>query len=77
MQGLAREIFTDAGKYVIHFGTSPAVAVEEAHRVEHAIAASKNLPPPSALPAVIATSPGNDVIVSSTGNQLVCIIPGQ
>ena len=29
-QGFGKELFTDAGKYVIHFGDKPAAAAEQA-----------------------------------------------
>jgi hypothetical protein len=28
-QGFGKELFTDAGKYVIHFGDTPKVAAEQ------------------------------------------------
>ena len=38
-QGFGKELFTDAGKYVIHFGQAPQEAAEQVERhsnVEHA-----------------------------------------
>lgn len=66
--GFAREIFTDAGKYVVHFGYAPNTAAAMAEKTL-AIRSGKedvHVTPLARLRTEVA------VIPSVTGNQLVC-----
>lgn len=65
--GFAREIFTDAGKYVVHFGYAPNTAAEMAEKTI-AIRSGKSdvhVTPLAQMRTEVA------VIPSVTGNQLV------
>lgn len=67
-QGFGKEIFTDAGKYVIHFGESPQEAAKSVTQTLKARTKNPNLPPVTPV-AKIRT--GVKVIPTVTGNQLV------
>ena len=73
-QGFGKEIFTDAGKYVIHFGESPIQAAETATKT---LKARTNDPNLRAVTPMAKLRTGVKVIPSVTGNQLVlsCILP--
>lgn len=66
-QGFGKEIFTDAGKYVIHFGDSPIEAAEAVTKTLKARTKNPNLPPVTPV-AKIRT--GIKVIPTTSGNQL-------
>ncbi|KAL4433405.1 hypothetical protein ABPG77_010258 [Micractinium sp. CCAP 211/92] len=66
--GFGKEIFTDAGKYVIHFGSSPVEAAEQVATAVHA--AHPDRPPPP-VTALAQARTDVSVIPTSTGNQLV------
>ncbi len=80
-QGFGKELFTDAGKYVIHFGTeaTAATAEEQRRQLEQGQGGSASAsaspaagPPPSTsdqAPGTASTTPA--VIPTFTGNQLV------
>lgn len=70
-QGFAKEIFTDAGKYVIHFGDKPEDAARQATETLKSRTNNKNLPSVTPL-AKLRT--GVAVIPQHSGNQLVFII---
>lgn len=67
-QGFAKEIFTDAGKYVVHFGAPAGAAAREAERILSAAPEAQQLPDGRAVQAVDTTAP---VVVSSVGEQMV------
>lgn len=67
-QGFGKELFTDAGKYVIHFGEDPDSAAEAVTKTLKARTNNPSLPPVTAL-ARLRT--GVKVIPTFTGNQLV------
>ncbi|KAK9808529.1 hypothetical protein WJX73_005262 [Symbiochloris irregularis] len=71
-QGFAKEIFTDAGKYVIHFGESSQEAAENVANTVQAAHPDKPRPPVTAL-ARMRTDVA--VIPTQTGNQLVVATP--
>lgn len=71
-QGFGKELFTDAGKYVIHFGDTPKVAAEQAANTVQAAHPDKPRPDVTAL-ARIRTDVA--VIPTSTGNQLEVVRP--
>ncbi|RMZ52650.1 hypothetical protein APUTEX25_000769 [Auxenochlorella protothecoides] len=67
-QGFGKELFTDAGKYAIHFGSSPADAARE---LATAIEAQHPDRPPPSVTALARVRTDVQVIPTSTGNQLV------
>lgn len=67
-QGFGKELFTDAGKYAIHFGSTPVAAAEQ---VAEAVAAAHPDKPPPKVTALARLATGVTVIPTSTGNQLV------
>jgi uncharacterized protein YxjI len=70
--GFGKEMFTDAGKYVIHFGEQP---MEAAHHLRNAIQAAH---PDRAAPRVTALAKmrtNAEVIPTSSGDQLVVSQP--
>lgn len=68
-QGLGKELFTDAGKYVIHFGGQPQEAAEQAANIIQA--AHPDKPPPPVTAVAKYRNPGLEVITTSTADQLV------
>ena len=67
-QGFGKELFTDAGKYVVHFGNNPKQAAEQAANTVQA--AHPDKPRPQITPlARVRTDVA--VIPTQTGNQLV------
>jgi hypothetical protein len=66
-QGFAKEIFTDAGKYVVHFGYSPQVAADLCQRTLQLRSGQSDVKvtPLAQVRTEVA------VIPSVTGNQLV------
>ncbi|KAK9863287.1 hypothetical protein WJX84_002469 [Apatococcus fuscideae] len=69
-QGFGKELFTDAGKYVIHFGDSPTEAAEQVANMVAAAHPDKPRPDVTAL-ARIRTDVA--VIPTQTGNQLAVV----
>lgn len=69
-QGFGKELFTDAGKYVIHFGSEPTEAAEQ---VANTIAAAHPDKPRPTPPVTALAKLRTDVVVvpTQTGNQLV------
>lgn len=67
-QGFGKEIFTDAGKYVIHFGQQPDEAAQNVANTIQAAHPDKPKPPVTAI-AKLRT--GVSVIPTQAGNQLV------
>ncbi|KAL4856200.1 putative AAA domain-containing protein [Chlorella vulgaris] len=72
--GFGKELFTDAGKYVIHFGSSPQEAAEQ---VATAVQAAHPDKPPPPVTALARARTDVSVIPTSTGNQLVVHRPLQ
>ena len=73
-QGFGKELFTDAGKYVIHFGDRPEEAAEQAANIVKAAHPDKPAPPVTALAKY--RNPDMHVIATSTADQLVgCRLP--
>ncbi len=72
--GFGKELFTDAGRYVIHFGGSPQEAVEQIHTAIEAAHPDRPAPPVTAL-ARLRTDAA--VIPTTTGNQLAVVRPLQ
>jgi uncharacterized protein YxjI len=72
--GFGKELFTDAGRYVIHFGGSPQEAAEQIHTAIEAAHPDRPAPPVTAL-ARLRTDAA--VIPTTTGNQLAVIRPLQ
>ncbi|PSC69495.1 Altered inheritance rate of mitochondria 25 [Micractinium conductrix] len=72
--GFGKELFTDAGKYVIHFGNSPTEAAEQAAATVAAAHPDRPAPPVTALARARTDV---SVIPTSTGNQLVVHRPLQ
>ena len=70
-QGFGKELFTDAGKYVIHFGNEPQDAAEQAAKTIAAAHPDKPAPPVTAL-AKLRT--GVTVVPTQTGSQLVSLL---
>eukprot|EP01025_Chloroclados_australasicus_P055600 TRINITY_DN6776_c0_g2_i12.p1 TRINITY_DN6776_c0_g2~~TRINITY_DN6776_c0_g2_i12.p1 ORF type:complete len:483 (+),score=71.66 TRINITY_DN6776_c0_g2_i12:2459-3907(+) len=70
--GFAKEIFTDAGKYVIHFGSSPEQAAQEATNTIRTRANNPTLPPVTTM-AKYRT--GVEVIPTTSGDQLAVSRP--
>lgn len=66
-QGFGKEIFTDAGKYVIHFGQQPDEAAQNVANTIQAAHPDKPKPPVTAI-AKLRT--GVSVIPTQAGNQL-------
>ncbi|KAH7622753.1 hypothetical protein Ndes2526B_g03592 [Nannochloris sp. 'desiccata'] len=68
--GFGKEIFTDAGRYVLHFGGSPQEAAEQIHTAVEAAHPNRPAPPVTALAGlrtdavVIPTTIGNQLAVS-------------
>ncbi|GMH43421.1 hypothetical protein BSKO_11343 [Bryopsis sp. KO-2023] len=73
-QGFGKELFTDAGKYVIHFGQPPEVAAKQ---VTETLAARTKNPDLPAVTPVGKLRTGVEVIPTFTGNQLVVARPLQ
>ncbi len=77
-QGLAKELFTDAGKYVVHFG-SPATAEQQLEQQQQQQQAQQALPatpgqPAGALPPVTPMALARTdvaIIPTASGSQLV------
>lgn len=69
-QGFGKELFTDAGKYVIHFGDKPEEAAEQAANIVKAAHPDKPAPPVTAVAKY--RNPRLQVIATSTADQLVC-----
>ncbi|KAK2076287.1 hypothetical protein QBZ16_001219 [Prototheca wickerhamii] len=67
-QGFGKELFTDAGRYAIHFGNSPVEAAQQLSTAIHAQHPERPAPPVTALARF---STDMQVIPTSTGNQLV------
>jgi len=70
--GFGKELFTDAGRYVIHFGGSPQEAAEQIHTAVEAAHPDRPAPPVTAL-AQFRTDAA--VIPTTTGNQLAVVRP--
>ena len=68
-QGFGKELFTDAGKYVIHFGDGPDEAAEQAANIVKAAHPDKPAPPVTAVAKY--RNPEMQVITTSTADQLV------
>ena len=68
-QGFGKELFTDAGKYVIHFGDRPEEAAEQAANIVKAAHPDKPAPPVTAVAKY--RNPDMHVIATSTADQLV------
>jgi len=71
--GFGRELFTDAGKYVVHFGMPPDTAAEQATVSRHALVAQQAAKDGKALPEVTALAKLRTdaaVIPTQNGNQL-------
>ncbi|BDA48458.1 Altered inheritance rate of mitochondria protein 25 [Coccomyxa sp. Obi] len=71
-QGFGKELFTDAGKYVIHFGSKPAEAAEQA---ANTIAAAHPDKPPPKVTALARLRTDVQVVPTQTGNQLEVVRP--
>ncbi|KDD71856.1 scramblase, partial [Helicosporidium sp. ATCC 50920] len=67
-QGFGKELFTDAGRYIIHFGGSPREAAEAVARQIHAQHPDRPAPPVTPLARLRTDAL---VIPNATGNQLV------
>jgi uncharacterized protein YxjI len=72
--GFGKEMFTDAGRYVIHFGGTPQEAAEQIHTAVEAAHPDRPAPPVTAL-AQFRTDAA--VIPTTTGNQLTVVRPLQ
>lgn len=70
-QGFGKELFTDAGKYVIHFGDQPMEAATQATKTIQAAHPDKPAPPVTAVAKY--RNPDMQVIATSTAEQLVCL----
>ncbi len=70
-QGFGKELFTDAGKYVVHFGNSPT---EAAQQVANTVAAAHPDKPPPQVTAMAKMRTDVAVIPTQTGNQLVRLL---
>lgn len=66
-QGFGKELFTDAGKYVIHFGDKPMEAASQATKTIQAAHPDKPAPAVTA----VAKYRNMQVIATSTADQLV------
>lgn len=69
--GFGKELFTDAGKYVIHFGSSPQEAAEQ---VATAVQAAHPDKPPPPVTALARVRTDVSVIPTSTGARLACSV---
>lgn len=67
-QGFGKELFTDAGKYVIHFGQKPDDAAKQVTETLQSRTKDPSLPPVTPI-AQMRTDV--EVIPSYSGNQLV------
>ena len=72
-QGFGKELFTDAGKYVVHFGNSPTEAAQQVANTVAAAHPDKQRPEVTPL-ARMRTDVA--VIPTQTGNQLVSCLGG-
>ena len=74
-QGFGKELFTDAGKYVIHFGDKPMEAATQATKTIQA--AHPDKPAPAVTAVAKYRNPDMQVIATSTADQLVrpCFSP--
>ena len=70
-QGFGKELFTDAGKYVIHFGDKPMEAAEQATKTIQAAHPDKPAPPVTAVAKY--RNPDMQIIATSTADQLVSL----
>ncbi|DBA72062.1 TPA: hypothetical protein ACH3X2_010794 [Trebouxia sp. C0005] len=68
-QGFGKELFTDAGKYVIHFGDKPMEAASQATKTIQA--AHPDKPAPAVTAVAKYRNPDMQVIATSTADQLV------
>ena len=68
-QGFGKELFTDAGKYVIHFGDKPTEAASQATKTIQAAHPDKPAPPVTAVAKY--RNPDMQIIATSTADQLV------
>ena len=68
-QGFGKELFTDAGKYVIHFGDKPMEAANQASKTIQAAHPDKPAPPVTAVAKY--RNPDMQIIATSTADQLV------
>ena len=68
-QGFGKELFTDAGKYVIHFGDKPMEAASQASKTIQAAHPDKPAPPVTAVAKY--RNPDMQIIATSTADQLV------
>lgn len=71
-QGFGKELFTDAGKYVIHFGDKPLEAASQASKTIQA--AHPDKPAPAVTAVAKYRNPDMQVIATSTADQLVCLV---
>lgn len=71
-QGFGKELFTDAGKYVLHFGDKPMEAASQAAKTIQAAHPDKPAPPVTAVAKY--RNPDMQVIATSTADQLVCLV---
>jgi uncharacterized protein YxjI len=72
--GFGKELFTDAGRYVIHFGGSPQEAAEQIHTALEVAHPDRPAPPVTALARLRTDA---TVIPTTTGNQLAVVRPLQ
>lgn len=68
-QGFGKELFTDAGKYVLHFGDKPMEAASQASKTIQAAHPDKPAPPVTAVAKY--RNPDMQIIATSTADQLV------
>ena len=68
-QGFGKELFTDAGKYVIHFGDKPMEAASQASKTIQA--AHPDKPAPAITAVAKYRNPDMQIIATSTADQLV------
>lgn len=66
--GFGKEFFTDAGKYVVHFGEKPVLAAKHLQNAIHAAHPNERIPPITSLTKIRTNA---DVIPTSEGDQLV------
>ena len=71
-QGFGKELFTDAGKYVIHFGDKPMEAASQATKTIQA--AHPDKPAPAVTAVAKYRNPDMQVIATSTADQLVSLV---
>lgn len=72
-QGFGKELFTDAGKYVIHFGDKPNEAASQATKTIQA--AHPDKPAPAVTAVAKYRNPDMHIIATSTADQLVRLPP--